>query len=110
MNLKLAISFLLPAAFVLLAACGEGSQPLPDIEATVEARVAEERSKKAEADSIAMIEATVQAILLSDQGRIAFVSERAGNGEIYVMNADGSDQTNLTNDPEDDWAPAWSPQ
>ena len=66
MNLKLAISFLLPAAFVLLAACGEGSQPLPDIEATVEARVAEERSKKAEADSIAMIEATVQVILLSD--------------------------------------------
>ena len=56
-----------------------------------------------------MIEATVQAILLSDQGRIAFVSTRAGNAEIYVMNADGSDQTNLINDPAVDSAPTWSP-
>jgi len=46
-NLKLTISFLLPAAFVLLAACGEGSQPLPDIEATVEARLNEERAADA---------------------------------------------------------------
>ncbi len=41
--------------------------------------------------------------------KIAFASNRDGNFEIYVMNADGSDQTNLTNDPEYDWAPAWSP-
>ena len=39
MNLKLTISFLLPAAFMLLlVACGD-TQPLPDIDATVEARV-----------------------------------------------------------------------
>ena len=31
--------------------------------------------------------------------RIAFVSNRDGNLEIYVMNADGSGQTNLTNNP-----------
>ena len=38
-NLKLTISFLLPAAFMLLlVACG-GGQPIPDIDATVEARV-----------------------------------------------------------------------
>ena len=38
-NLKLTISFLLPAVFILLlTACGD-SQPLPDIDATVEARV-----------------------------------------------------------------------
>ena len=38
-NLKLTISFLLPAAFMLLLlACGD-TQPLPDIDATVEARV-----------------------------------------------------------------------
>ena len=43
-NLKLTISFFLPAVFtVLLIACGD-SQPLPDIDATVDARVAEERA------------------------------------------------------------------
>lgn len=42
-------------------------------------------------------------------GLIAFVSTRDGNSEIYVMNADGSGQRNLTNDPAEDLAPVWSP-
>lgn len=42
-------------------------------------------------------------------GKIAFISERDGNREIYVMNADGSGQTNLTNNPAFDDAPNWSP-
>lgn len=37
-----------------------------------------------------------------DGQRIAFVSIRDGNLEIYVMNGDGSGQTNLTNNPTDD--------
>jgi len=41
--------------------------------------------------------------------RIAFHSDRDGNREIYVMNTDGSGQTNLTNNPADDWGPSWSP-
>ncbi len=41
--------------------------------------------------------------------KVAFVSERDGNLEIYVMNADGSNQTRLTNNPADDWKPSWSP-
>ena len=41
--------------------------------------------------------------------RIAFVSNRDGNFEIYVMDADGSNQTRLTNDPGWDTMPAWSP-
>ena len=32
-------------------------------------------------------------------GKIAFISNRDGNDEIYVMNADGSNQTRLTNNP-----------
>ena len=42
--------------------------------------------------------------------QIAFMSDRDGNGEIYVMNADGSGQTNLTNNPAYDDEPAWSPR
>ncbi len=42
-------------------------------------------------------------------GKIAFGSDRDGNREIYVMNADGSNQVNLTNSPADDRWPAWSP-
>ncbi len=43
------------------------------------------------------------------QVKIAFVSDRDGNWEIYVMDADGSNPTSLTNNPADDFFPAWSP-
>jgi Tol biopolymer transport system component len=42
-------------------------------------------------------------------GQIAFDAWRTGDGEIYVMNADGSDQVNLTNSPAWDIFPVWSP-
>ncbi|MDO8617059.1 MAG: hypothetical protein Q7T33_15220 [Dehalococcoidia bacterium] len=42
-------------------------------------------------------------------GRIAFVSDRDGNQEIYVMNADGSGLANLTNNAALDDEPWWSP-
>jgi Tol biopolymer transport system component len=45
-----------------------------------------------------------------DGKRIAFMSERDGNWEIYVMNADGSGQANLTNNSANDRQPAWSPK
>jgi TolB protein len=41
--------------------------------------------------------------------QIAFASRRDGNSEIYVMNADGTGQINLTNHPADDLGPVWSP-
>jgi len=44
-----------------------------------------------------------------DGTKIAFTSTRDGNAEIYVMDADGSNQTNLTNDSGDDTDAAWSP-
>jgi TolB protein len=44
-----------------------------------------------------------------DGTRIAFYSERDGNGEIYVMDADGSNVTRLTNTLADEGYPWWSP-
>ena len=42
--------------------------------------------------------------------KIAFGSARDGNYDIYVMNADGSNQTNLTsNNSGYDGQPSWSP-
>jgi dipeptidyl aminopeptidase/acylaminoacyl peptidase len=44
-----------------------------------------------------------------DGTRIVFESKRDRNLEIYVMNADGSGQTKLTNDPAGDVSPSWQP-
>lgn len=43
------------------------------------------------------------------KGQIAFVSDRDGNPEIYIMNEDGSGATRLTYNPTGDFNPAWSP-
>ena len=45
-----------------------------------------------------------------DGRKIAFTSKRNGNAEIYVMNADGSGQRNLTRSPARvNDSPVWSP-
>src|SRR5712692_4400952 len=44
-----------------------------------------------------------------DGSRIAFVTQRDGNPEIYVMNADGTGVTRVTNDPQVDGRPAFAP-
>ena len=46
----------------------------------------------------------------SPDGRsIAFTSDRDGNREIYVMDANGDNLQNLTNDSSQDRSPSWSP-
>lgn len=45
----------------------------------------------------------------SDGKRIVFVSRRTKNNDIWVMNADGSMQTQLTTDDKDDENPRFSP-
>ncbi len=42
-------------------------------------------------------------------GKIVFVSNRDGNNEIYSLNADGTNQTRLTNNSANDTSPRWSP-
>ena len=41
--------------------------------------------------------------------QIAFHSLRDGNREIYVMDADGGNQTRITFDPALNFTPVWSP-
>ncbi|NJN67618.1 MAG: hypothetical protein HC884_13355 [Chloroflexaceae bacterium] len=44
-----------------------------------------------------------------DGQQLAFLSERDGNVDIYLMSANGTNQRNLTNHPAYDGSPAWSP-
>jgi len=54
--------------------------------------------------------ATPTPVTTPTPGRIAFVSERDGNSEICVVNANGSGLTRLTNDPtRENEQPVWSP-
>ena len=41
--------------------------------------------------------------------KIAFVSDRDGNDEIYLCNLDGTGVVRLTDNPGRDFAPSWSP-
>lgn len=41
--------------------------------------------------------------------KILFTSVREGNYEVYIMDVDGSNQVNLTQNPADDFQAVWSP-
>ncbi len=45
----------------------------------------------------------------SNDGRLALTSDLSGDRDVYVMNADGSNLVNLTNDPARDEYPSFSP-
>ncbi len=47
------------------------------------------------------------AVFSPDGSKILFVTNRDGNNEIYSMNADGSSQTRITNNPASDEKPHW---
>lgn len=44
-----------------------------------------------------------------DGSRIAYVTDRDGNAEIYVMNADGTNPQRLTNSAATEGSPSWTP-
>ena len=52
---------------------------------------------------------TLLMVCVDAQAQITFVSQRDGNPEIYVMDANGGNQRRLTNNRHDDWSPSWSP-
>ncbi len=73
---------------VLLAGCSEPNQPL---------------SPKSYAPQLSQTAANGGA------SKITFQSNRNGNFDIFVMNADGSGVTQLTNSPADEFLPLFSP-
>jgi Tol biopolymer transport system component/uncharacterized membrane protein len=52
--------------------------------------------------------ADIQGVWDPSMQRIAFTSNRNGQNDIYLMNADGSNPVDLTNNPADDQQPYWS--
>ena len=58
---------------------------------------------------IVVLGLTLLMVNVDAQAKIAFTSGREGNAEIYVMDADGGNPQNLTNNPHVDVIPAWSP-
>ena len=102
------ITLLYTAIAIILAACGAST---PTLAQATTAPIATEVDP-----TVTKIAPTnppeptpTQVVLGVVEGTIAFRSDRDGNDEIYVMNGDGSGQTNLTNNPSDDDLPAWSP-
>ena len=73
--------------------------------------------------AIVVVMVLMPLMLVADaQAQIVFISQRDGHfqdnipgfpkiptSEIYVMDADGSNQRRLTNNPASDYAPSWSP-
>jgi dipeptidyl aminopeptidase/acylaminoacyl peptidase len=58
---------------------------------------------------VAILASPAQAAFPGSNGRIAFTSDRDGNGNIFSALPDGSGLTRLTTDPRDDAQAAWSP-
>ena len=52
---------------------------------------------------------TLLMVAADAQARIAFMSDRDWNWEIYVMDNDGGNQQNLSSNPAEDMDPSWSP-
>ena len=44
-----------------------------------------------------------------DGSRLAYAADRDGNSDIWLMDLDGGNQVNLTQDEAKDHSPAWSP-
>jgi len=58
--------------------------------------------------AVAVIAASARASFPGEPGRIAFMSDRSGNWDIYTVKPNGKDTVQLTDDPAADQFPSWS--
>lgn len=102
-SLKFIISlFVIVMILIFIPACS-GTEPTvveqaKDEPAVKETTVAE---KQQEETTELVEEETIEKIKI--EGKIIFSSDRDGDNEIYIMNADGSEPVNLTNNNVDDY-------
>ena len=96
--MKITIIGLLSTLVVLMTACSAQDQESTAGEASTENQVQEEQPIL-----------YYNPVWSPDGSRIAFYSNRDGNFEIYVMNANGGHQRRLTHNSHYDADPAWSP-
>lgn len=80
-------------------------EPTPVVQVTT----APERSTVTPQPSDVLTSTTEPLAFPAIGGRVAFHSDRDGEIDIYVMNADGSDVLRLTDAPGRDFEPDWSP-
>jgi len=73
------------------------------------ARWSRDRSELSTLHVMSFLRVAVVRSSLGTSDLIAFTSTRNGNDEIYVMNADGTAETRITNNAGWDGQPAWSP-
>jgi len=58
---------------------------------------------------VPLVTPVARAAFTGTNGLIAFVRSASGNSEIYTMKADGTSQTNISDDGATDDMPVWSP-
>ena len=87
----------------------ESNEPVEEIEGSVAEKTVEEEVTD-ELEEEALDESEVEEIVeeTNIEGKIAFHSLDR-NWEVYIMNVDGTEQVNLTNNPAGDWSPSFSP-
>jgi YVTN family beta-propeller protein len=88
-----AVLFLLPFVFTMLGSFDSAAG----------------KSQKALAGTASVFEMKSRGSPIDQTRKIVFESRRTGNWEIFLMNADGSDQVRLTHTNADNRAPFWAP-
>ncbi len=99
----LLLAMLSVLVFLLASACGDNGQSDATPASTATPAPTDQPADATPSPTVAATPSPTPA------ARIAFTSDRDGNGEIYAMDADGSSLTRLTNSPGDDRDPAWFP-
>lgn len=110
------IVYILISVFIIaLSGCGLQPETTPELEIKTEIYIRPTETERVwvtiAPDYVATLSPTptMHSINTQLKGRIAFQSDRDGSLEIYVMNADGTAVSRLTNNSAVDVFPAWSP-